>query len=106
RRPVRRVRAAARGSSPNWGMPIILCALLIGATSHRDSSWGCVWQAIFLGIVGVAAYFVVSPKELAAEQTRRPGTTRFEHYLKLGVPYVAVPVVAWILVIPMGLGAA
>ena len=89
-------------SSPNWGMPIVYCLLLVGADSHRGSFWGYLWQALYFVIFAVAAYSTFSPKELAAEQVRRPGTTRMDLYLTVGVPYVLFPAIAWVLTIPIG----
>ena len=95
-----------QGSSPNWGAPIGFCLLLLGAVTHRGNFWGYLWQACYLGIVVVATYSTFSPKELAAEKLRRPGTTRREHYVKLGVPYILVPVVAWTIAIPLRVNGA
>ena len=91
-----------RSSSPNWGMPIVYCLLLIGADTHRDSFWGVLWQAIFFVIVAVAAYSTFSPKELAQEQARQPGTTRMQHYVTFGVPYLLFPLAGWFLAMRMG----
>ena len=89
-------------SSPNWGMPIVYCLLLLGADTHRGNVWGYLWQALYLVLFVVALYSTFSPKELAAEQRRRPETTRQSQYLMLGVTYVLVPAIAWVLVIPFG----
>ena len=85
-------------ASPNWGMPIVYCLLLAAADSHRGSFWGYLWQGIFFALLAVAAYSTFSPKELALEQSRRPGTTRLHHYMTLGVPYLLVPAIGWALV--------
>jgi hypothetical protein len=105
--PVARVEAPTtpetkppRGSSPNWGAPIIFVLLLSGAATHRGSWWGVLWQALYFAVIVVGLYSTFSPKELAAEQARRPGTTRRDVYLTLGVPYLLVPIVAWIVTIP------
>lgn len=99
--PESAVRAQSR-SSPNWGMPIVYGLLLAGADAHRGSLWGYLWQGLYFALIAVALYSTFSPKELAAEQVRRPDTTRTGHYLALGVPYVLVPALAWVLVIPLG----
>ena len=91
-----------RSSSPNWGMPIVYCLLLIGADTHRNSFWGALWQAIFFVILAVAAYSTFSPKELAEEQARQPGTTRMQHYVTLGVPYLLFPLAGWFLAMRLG----
>ena len=88
----------ATSSSPNWGMPIVYCLLLAAADSHRGNFWGYLWQWIFFAFLAVAAYSTFSPKELAMEQTRRPGTTRQHQYLTLGVPYLLFPAIGWALV--------
>ena len=79
-------------------MPIVYCLLLAAADSHRGNFWGYLWQGIFLAILALAAYSTFSPKELAMEQARRPGTTRVDHYLSLGVPYLLFPAIGWTLV--------
>lgn len=84
--------------SPNWGMPIVYCLLLAAADSHRGNFWGYLWQGIFFAFLAVAAYSTFSPKELAMEQARRPGTTRQHQYLTLGVPYLLFPAIGWALV--------
>ena len=89
-------------SSPNWGMPIVYCLLLATANSHRGSFWAYLWQGIFFAILALAAYSTFSPKELAMEQTRRPGTTRLHHYITLGVPYLLFPAIGWTLVEVVG----
>jgi hypothetical protein len=105
--PVARVEALAtpdaapsRGSSPNWGAPIVFVLLLLGAATHRGSWWGVLWQVLYFVIIGVALYSTFSPKEFAAELARRPGTTRGDVYLTLGVPYILVPIAGWIVTIP------
>jgi hypothetical protein len=92
----------ARSSSPNWGMPIVYCLLLVGADTHRANFWGYLWQGLYFALFAVACYSTFSPKELAAEQARRPNTTRLDHYVTLGVPYVLFPAAGWILVEPVG----
>jgi hypothetical protein len=92
--------------SPNWGAPIIFTGLLIAAATHRGSWWGTLWQVLYFAVIAVAAYSTFSRKELREEQQRRPGTTRGEVYLRTGVPYLLVPVVAWVLAMPLGFGAA
>lgn len=91
-----------RSSSPNWGMPVVYCLLLYGADSHRTNFWGYLWQGLYFALLAVASYSTFSPKELAAEQVRRPGTTRLNQYVTLGVPYVLFPAAGWILVEPVG----
>ena len=82
-------------------MPIAYCLLLAGADTHRTSFWGYVWQGIYFALLAVAMYSTFSPKELVAEQARRPGTTRLSHYVTLGVPYILFPAAGWILVEPV-----
>ena len=93
---------ATSSRSPNWGMPIVYCLLLVAADSHRGTFWGYLWQGTFLAILALAAYSTFSPKELASEQMRRPGTTRADHYLSLGVPYLLFPAIGWTLVVVVG----
>lgn len=96
---------STHSSSPNWGMPIVYCALLAGADSHRGTFWGYLWQAIFFALLAVAAYSMFSPRELAATQSRNPETTRVNHYITLGVPYLLFPVIGWVLVMVFGWSA-
>ena len=83
-------------------MPIVYCLLLAGADSHRGSFWGYLWQGLYGVLFVVAVHSTFSPKELAAEIVRRPDTTRWSHYLTLGVPYVLFPAIAWVVVVPLG----
>ena len=83
-------------------MPVVYCLLLVGADTHRGNFWGYLWQTLYAVIFAVAVYSTFSPRELAAEQKRRPGTTRADHYLTLGVPYVLFPAIAWVVTIPLG----
>lgn len=57
---------------------------------------------LYLAFVAVGVHSLVSPKEFAQEQKRRPGTTRMDHLMNTGVPYVFFPVLAWVLVFPVG----
>jgi hypothetical protein len=91
-----------RGSSPNWALPIVFCALLAAASAHRSSWWGTLWQTLYLGLVALGVYSTFSAREIAAELERRPGLTAAEHRWQSGLPYVAVPVIAWALAIPIG----
>jgi hypothetical protein len=85
-------------------MPIVFTLLLVSAAAHRHSFWGYLWQLIFGGIVLLGAYSTFSPKEIAAEIARRPGTTRSSILVTTGVPYVLVPTIGWVLAIPLGWG--
>jgi uncharacterized protein YneF (UPF0154 family) len=90
-----------RGSSPNWGAPILFCGLLYGAAT-AGVWWSVLWQVLYFVLVALGAYTAFSAKEFAGELKRDPATTRREHYLKFAVPYVLVPVIAWVLAIPVG----
>ncbi len=85
-----------RGASPNWGAPIAYVLLLHAALRSQGTWWSMVWLTIYFAIFGVAWYSTFSEKELADEQARRPGTTRREHYFKLGVPYLLFPMLGWL----------
>ncbi|HEY2824104.1 MAG TPA: hypothetical protein VGI83_01020 [Gemmatimonadales bacterium] len=85
-------------SSVNWGAPFIYCALL-SVVARGGQVWSIVCLVVYAAFVVIGAHSTFSPRELAAEQRRRSGTTRGEHYLKLGVPYVLVPVLALALVL-------
>jgi hypothetical protein len=105
--PAAPVEAAApaeerRGSSPNWGAPIIFVLLLFGAATQRGNGWGYLWQILFGLVVAVGAHTAFSPKEFAAELKRDPQATRATHALTFGIPYVLIPVVAWVVTIPLG----
>jgi phosphotransferase system glucose/maltose/N-acetylglucosamine-specific IIC component len=89
--------------SPNWGAPIVFVLLLVGAATHRGSWWGVLWQVIYFGIIAVAAYSTFSRKELREEQERRPGTTRRDVFLRIGVPYLLIPLIAWLITMPLGI---
>jgi hypothetical protein len=91
-----------RGSSPNWGAPILFCGFLYGATSRAGTGWSVFWQLLYFGLVALGAYTAFSAKEFAGEQARNPSVTRRDHMLQYGVTYVAVPVIAWVLAIPFG----
>jgi hypothetical protein len=86
----------SRGSSPNWGAPIVYVLLLYAAVRSQGSWWSMLWLTIYFAIFGVAWYSTFSEKELVDEQARRPGTTRREHYFKLGVPYLLFPMLGWL----------
>jgi hypothetical protein len=122
-RPVEPVTTPAeRGSrsSINWGAPFLYCLLLVGV-ARGSVVWYWISLIVYTVFLIVAVYSTLSPKELAAEQRRRPGTTRADHYLKLGVPYllfpgaalalvlsgrvwaVLLPAVPWLLIIPLAL---
>ena len=90
------------GRSPNWGAPLILCALLYGAASQGRSAWGLVWHGLYVAAVLLGAYTAFSNKEFEAERRRAPGTTRFQHIVWYGVPYVLFPVAGWLLAILAG----
>lgn len=96
------VELARSASSPNWGAPIVFCLLLLFAATHRHSFWGYLWQTIFWVIVLVAAYSAFLPSEIAKEQARHPGMTKRDIFLITGVPYVVLPIIGWVLVIPLG----
>ncbi len=87
--------------SPNWAVPAVFVALLAGAATHRGSGWGTLWTAIFWLIVLAAAYSAFAPSQVAAELARRPGMTRSLHYVRIGVPYVLFPAIAYVVVMPL-----
>jgi Ca2+/Na+ antiporter len=91
-----------RVSSPNWGAPIVYVLLLYAALKAQGTWWSMLWLTIYFAIFGVAWYSTFSEKELEDEQARRPGTTRREHYLKLGVPYLLFPMLGWLGVFVFG----
>jgi hypothetical protein len=91
--------AERRGSSPNWGAPILFVALLFGAASQGGNAWGYLWQALYWALILLGAYTAFSAKELAAERRRDPAATRMTQSLTYGIPYVLIPVVAWVAVI-------
>src|SRR5712672_2993719 len=80
-------------SSINWGAPFLYCTLLTVA-ARAGPVWSTICLVGYAVFVVVGAYSTFSPKELAEEQRRRPGTTRWEHYGKTGFPYVLVPTVS------------
>ena len=90
------------GPSPNWGAPIVYVLLLYAALRTQGTWWSMLWLTIYFMIFGVAWYSTFSEKELADEQARRPGTTRREHYIKLGVPYLLFPLLGWLGAIVFG----
>ena len=95
-----------RGSSPNWGAPIVYVLLLVAAQRSDGSWWRMLWLSLYFSIFGVAWYSMFSDKEFADEVARRPGTTRREQYFKIGVPYLLFPFLGWLGVIVFGWRAA
>ena len=90
-------QAQSRGSI-NWGAPFIYCLLLVGVARGGPIA-SKVWLVIYVAMFFLAVYSTFSPKELAGEQKRHPGTTRGEHYIRLGIPYVLFPGVSLVLVL-------
>jgi hypothetical protein len=103
--PVAAVERPVSQGSPNWGAPILFTGLLIAAATHRDSWWGVFWQVPYFALMAVAAYSTFHPKEIAEEQRRRPGTTRRDVFIRTGIPYLIIPLIAWTVTIPAGLNA-
>jgi hypothetical protein len=100
-----RVQAVSSGS-PNWGAPVLFTGFLIGAATHRDSWWGILWQVLYFAMLAVAAWSTFGPGDLREEQRRHPGTTRSDMLVRIGIPYLLIPLVGWLLVIPLNHGAA
>ena len=90
--------------SPNWGAPLIYVILLTAIRATQRSWWSLLWLGIYFGIWALAVYSTFHPKELAAEQARRPGTTPAFHYVRYGVPYVLFPFVGWLVAVRLGWG--
>jgi len=91
-----------RHRSTSYGcLPILTGFLLLLVVAHRRDVWGYIWQGVFFVVVGISAYLTLSPRELAAARRADPGRTWWGHLLQMGVGLVVLPLLGWVLVVPV-----
>ena len=90
------------GPSPSFAISFIYTALLIAAATHADSGWGYLWLALFGILFIFALRSTFGRGDYESARTNAPTLTRREHVLMNGIPYVLLPLIGFVLVIPYG----
>ena len=90
------------GPSPSFGVSFMYTVLLIAAGTHPHSGWGYLWQALFGVMFVLAVGTTFSRGAWEGERAKAPALTRRAHMLMNGVLYVLLPLIGWVLVVPVG----
>lgn len=82
-------------------LPIVPSVLLLLVVTHRGDFWGTLWQVVFFSLVAVAAWSALSPSEFARASRGDPEMTRRDHILTMGVGFVVLPLLGWVVAVPL-----
>jgi hypothetical protein len=82
-------------------LPIVPSVLLLLVVSHRDDFWGILWQVVFFALIAVSTWAALSPSEIAGARRWDPSLTPRAHRLRIGVGFVVLPLVGWVLAVPL-----
>ena len=90
------------GPSPSFAASLAYTIVLVAAATHPHSFWGYFWQALFGVMLVFSLVTTFARGDYEASRTKAPALSRREHMLMNGIPYVLLPLVGWVLVIPFG----
>jgi len=82
-------------------LPIVPSVLLLLVVTHRDDFWGILWQVVFFALIAVATWAALRPSEIASARRWDPELTPRAHRLRIGVGFVVLPLVGWVLAVPL-----
>lgn len=82
-------------------LPIAPSVLLLLVVAHRGDFWGTLWQVVFFSLVALASWSALSPTEFARANRSDPALTRRAHVVTMGVGFVALPLLGWVVAVPL-----
>jgi cbb3-type cytochrome oxidase subunit 3 len=93
------------GTAPRYAdlgcLPVVPSFLLLLVVTHRDDFWGILWQVVFFALVAIATWAALRPSEFDAASRWDPELTLRGHRIRIGVGFVVLPLLGWVLAVPL-----